>query len=183
MAKKRHYTKKRKPYRRGTIRGIATAAPKKRKKATGNMTLMDGLKHIAVGVGGAIVVTKFGDLVPIKTPFYRNLVIVGGSLLLIRKPGLARSFGIGSGIAAGTMIVAEKAPKLLDSGKGDIATKTMGRLSKDGMAQMEAAARMRKTLNGYRDRTMMGTGGGGDYPPITGDGDRFSVIMGAGNIM
>jgi hypothetical protein len=140
------------------------------------MSLEKAVTEIAKGVLGAVLVAKFQDKVPIANPKARFALIAAGGALLARKPSEMRSIGIGAAIASGTMLANEFMPGLLTPGAA-----TVGRLSPQTQARMQAAADdIRRGITGYRQRTVVGTGEGGDFP-VPVNGVRNRTIVGSGD--
>jgi len=166
---------KKKPAKK-TAKRRAPVAKKKatRRKGSGRMSLQKALMEVVKGVAGAVIVTKFGDMVPVKDPRIRHGLLTLGGAYLASKPGDMRAVGIGAGISAGTMLVADFMPNILAP------STTVGRLSPATVARMQAAAeRTRGAIGGYRQRTVVGTGAGDDFPqPV--QGTRSRTIVGGG---
>lgn len=107
------------------------------------------------GMAGAVLVTKAGDMVPITDPFWRNVAIAGGAIVLGVNMPEAIPFALGAGIAAGVKAATIKMPTLLNG---------IGRYSSGNVRMMERAAEdVRRGINGTgsgRHTTLGGSGTG-----------------------
>lgn len=173
MAKKK---KKAAPARR---RPVAKKKATRRKSSRG-MGFGDVLLEVAKGVGGAVVVSKFGGMIPVQNEKARNGILLGAGVLMARKPGALRSVGMGMAIASGTLLANSFVPNLLAP-----SSMTIGRVSPETMRRMQMAAQNIRNggrVNGYRSRTIVGTGQGGDFAqPVNGARNRTIVGSGESN--
>lgn len=170
--------KKRKSPRPAVRKAPAKKTASKRRKQSRGMGFMDTLIEVGKGVAGAIVISKFGHMVPVQNEKVRNGLLLGGGVLLAKKPGPMRSFGLGAAVASGTLLANSFVPNLLSP-----STMPIGRVSPETMRRMQAAAeQIRKggRVNGYRSRTIVGTGEGGDFPQAV-NGSRNRTIVGSGD--
>lgn len=164
--KRRRSPVKAKGKRRSTRRGVVQAG------------FGGAAMTILAGVAGAVLATKvapmLGKQVENKKLLY-GILAAGGAFLTVKASGPLKAVGIGMGIASGTMLLNEVAPDLLATGA------TVGRLAPGTVYRMQAAAdRMRQGINGYRQRTVVGTGTGPDFPqPVRGPRNRTVVGPGA----
>lgn len=155
-------------------------AAKKAKRRTSRRAGASGFQATAMevlkGIGGAVIVAKFGDKVPVDNAKVRHGIITALGIYLATKPGALKSVGMGAAIAGGTMLATDLLPDLLTPAPG-----TVGRVSPALMARMQAAAaQLRQGINGTRGRTIMGSGSGDDFPQPVG-GTRGRTIMGSGD--
>lgn len=181
MAKKKKAGARKSPARRSPARKKAGG----RRRSVKRMDFTGAIVEVAKGVGGAVVAAMVADKVPVKDPKMRYGLLTAAAAYGATKPGPLRSVFIGASIGAGMKLAVEVFPKLqkqLGANAG-AAGKSIGRLDPATVRMMQEAASRMRTINGPRNRTIVGNGGGPEAPQsVTGAGDgyRMRTIVGGG---